>query len=76
MRKILTISEIRSRFDSEWVLVGNPRTDKANNVKSGEIIAHSRDRDEVYRQAVKLKPRRCATLFTGVLLPKDTAIVL
>jgi hypothetical protein len=75
MSEDLTVSEIRSRFNSEWVLVANPRTDKANNVQSGTVLAHRRDRDEVYRHAAALKPARFAMLFTGEI-PKDTAIVL
>jgi len=75
MNEVLTIAEIRSRFDSEWVLVQNPRTDKANNVLSGVVIAHSRDRDEVYRHAATTKPARFAMLFLGEI-PEDTAVVL
>jgi hypothetical protein len=75
MKEVLTVAEIQSRFDSEWVLVGDPDVDEMLNVRSGRILAHSRDRDEVYRQATKLKPDRFAVLFTGVI-PEGTAIVL
>jgi hypothetical protein len=75
MSDVLTVSEIESRFHSEWVLVGDPETDGSLKVRSGQVIYHSKDRDEVYRKAIELKPKRFAMLYTGTL-PKDTAIVL
>jgi hypothetical protein len=75
MNKVLTIGEMESQFKSEWILVGDPETDESLKVKSGAVLHHSKDRDEVYRKAVELKPRRFAMLYTGTL-PKDTAIIL
>jgi hypothetical protein len=75
MNEVMTIKDIESRFDAEWVLVGNPSTDAALNVQAGEVLAHSPDRDKVYRQATALKPARFALLFTG-RMPEGTAIVL
>lgn len=75
MDEILTITQIRERFESEWVLIEDPETDATLEVKSGKVRWHSKDRDEVYRKAVELRPRRFAMLYTGKM-PKDTAIVL
>ena len=75
MEKEMTIEEIESRFDSEWVLVEDPQTNEALEVLSGKVVHHSKDRDEVYRKAVALRPERCAVLYTGEV-PEDTAIVL
>jgi hypothetical protein len=75
MSEVLTVGEMESRFDSEWVLVGDPETDASLHVQRGRVIHHSKDRDEVYRKAVELKPKRFAMLYTGTL-PKDTAIIL
>ncbi len=71
----LTIAEIEAQFQSEWVLVEYPQTNESLEVQSGKVRYHSKDRDEVYRAAVKLRPKRFAILYTGTL-PKDTAIVL
>ena len=75
METAMTIEEIQSRFDSEWVLVENPRTNEALEVLSGHVLHHSKDRDEVYRKAVAVRPERCAVLYTGEI-PADTAIIL
>lgn len=75
MDEVLTMAQIEAQFISEWVLVEDPQTNDALEVQSGKILCHSKDRDEVYREAVRLRPKRFAMLYTGTM-PKDTAIVL
>jgi hypothetical protein len=75
MDEVLTAAQIVAQFESEWVLVEDPQTDEALTVQRGKVRWHSKDRDEVYRKAVELRPRRFAILYTGQI-PKDTAIVL
>ncbi|HEY7533398.1 MAG TPA: hypothetical protein VH681_11550 [Nitrospiraceae bacterium] len=75
MAKTLTIDEIKSRHDGEWVLIGDPVTDESLSVLRGVVLWHSKDRDEVYHKARELKPAHSAILFFGHL-PKDAAIVL
>ncbi len=75
MEEVLTIAQIEAQFDSEWILVGDPQTNEALEVQSGKVLWHSKDREEVYRKAVELRPRRSAMLYTGKL-PKNTAVVL
>lgn len=75
MDNVLTIAQIEAQFESEWVLVKDPQTNEALEVQSGKVIWHSKDRDEVYRKAVELRPKWCAMLYTG-RMPEDTAIML
>jgi hypothetical protein len=75
MDNVLTAAQIQEQFNSEWVLVEDPQTNDALEVQSGRVRWHSKDRDEVYRKAVELRPKRFAMLYTGTM-PKDTAIVL
>jgi hypothetical protein len=75
MEDVLTLAEIEKRFESEWVLVEDPQTDNTLRVQSGTVRWHSKDRDEVYRKALELRPRRSAILYTGKM-PEDTAIIL
>lgn len=75
MDEILTLAEIHSRFHAEWVLVDDPRTGEALDVQAGRVVFHSKDRDEVYRKAIELHPKRFAMLFTGTM-PENTAVVL
>jgi hypothetical protein len=75
MDEILTAGEMESRFAGEWVLVEDPQTDDGLEVLSGKVRFHSKDRDEVYRKAVQLRPSRFAVLYTGSI-SKDAAVVL
>ncbi len=75
MAEILSIQEIQSRYDGEWVLIGDPEVDASLVVQRGFVLWHSKNRDEVYRQARLLKPKHCAFLFVG-RLPKDVEVVL
>ena len=71
----MTLSQMKSRFPDEWILIGDPDTDRALNVRGGKVLHHSKDRDEVYREGISLRPTRCAVLYTG-RMPEDTAIIL
>lgn len=71
----LTIKEMESSFVSEWVLVGDPVTDETLNVLRGKVLHHSKDRDEVYRKGLELRPRHVAILYLGKL-PEGSAIVI
>lgn len=73
--KEMSMSEIKSKFQSEWILIGDPDTDAALNVLGGKVLCHSKDRDEVYREALLLRPLRSAFMYTG-RMPKDAAIIL
>ena len=75
MNELLTMAQIAARFDSEWVLIEDPRTDESLEVQHGIVRWHGRDREEVYRQAIEIRPKRFAIVYTGKM-PLNTAIVL
>ena len=58
MNEILTITEIQSRFHAEWVLIQDPETTESLEVRSGKVLYHSKDRDEVYRKAIESHVQR------------------
>jgi hypothetical protein len=65
MNEFLSISEIESKFGSEWVLIQDPQLNDAKEVQAGRVICHSKDRDEVDQKAIELKPRWFTVVFTG-----------
>ena len=75
MSEILTIAEIEGKFNSEWVLIEDPSTDERLEVRGGTVRCHGKDRDEVYRRAVEIRPKRFAIVYTGTM-PDDAAIIL
>ena len=75
MGEVMLVDDIYSRFVSEWVLLEDPVTTESLEVKSGKVLWHSKDRDEVYRKARELQPEHSAILYTGKT-PEDMEIVL
>ena len=72
---LMSFTEIQKQFESEWVLLEDPETTESLEVKSGKVLWHSKDRDEVYRKARELQPKHSAVLYTGTL-PQDMVVVL
>ncbi|MCI0486488.1 MAG: hypothetical protein L0229_07795 [Blastocatellia bacterium] len=75
MSEVMLLEEIQSRFESEWVLLEDPETTGSLEIKSGKVLWHSKDRDEVYRKARELQPTHSAILYTGTL-PEEMAVIL
>jgi hypothetical protein len=75
MSKILTRKEIETRFDAEWILIADPELDRHMNVLRGEVVSHSRERDEVYQKAIDLRLKHSAFLYIGEV-PGDAVFVL
>ena len=75
MNEVMSFREIQKRFDSEWVLIENPETTPSSEVTRGKVLWHSKDRDQIYRKALELRPKHSAILFIGKL-PEDMEILL
>ena len=75
MNEIMTLAEIESTFDSEWVLLEDTEVGDHMRILRGKVVCHGKDRDEVYQKLIDLRPRQAATLYTGKM-PEDTAIIL
>jgi hypothetical protein len=65
MNRKMTIDEIYVAFDAEWVLLEDPETTESLEILRGTVLCHSKDRNEVYRKAMELRPKHSAFLFTG-----------
>jgi hypothetical protein len=51
----MTKAEIQTKFPDEWVLVGDPVFDEHRHMVGGDVLCHSKDRDEVLRRGLNLK---------------------
>ncbi len=71
----MTMAEIEKRFADEWVLLADPIVGESLQVKGGTLLWHSKDRDEVHRKALELRPHDSAILYTGKI-PANTVIIL
>lgn len=75
MDATLTLNEIETRFDGEWVLVGDPEFDANSQLVPGTVLFHSRSREDVDRKDMQLRPASAAILHAG-RIPDNAAVVL
>ncbi len=76
MAQIMTWSEIEANYPDEWVLILEPDTGPDLKVRSGVVACHSKDRHEVRRKAMEIRPKRSAILYMGEAIgPDDFAIL-
>ena len=68
--EIITLAEIETQFDGEWVLLEDPYDNDRNQVAGGKLLFHSKNRDEVYQAAIRLRPKHSAVLYMGPM-PDD-----
>lgn len=73
--EVMSLLEMKALFESEWILNQDPETTESLEVKSGKVLWHSKDRDEVYRKARELGPKHSAIWYTGTL-PEEMVVVL
>lgn len=67
--------EIVEEFKEEWVLIYVKEVDESFNIKEGDVIAHSKDKEEIYKKLLEIKPKSFSIEYTGKI-PEDLAVVL
>lgn len=75
MAEAMTIAMVYEKYESEWVLLEDPELDDNREIVKGKVLFHSKNRDEVDRHMLTLRPRHGATLYTGSI-PTDAAVIL
>jgi len=68
----MTWEEIRKRYAGQWVLIQYHELDEHLNVITGEVVAHSPAKEEIYRQLLKTTGQTIAIEYAGAL-PQDLA---
>jgi hypothetical protein len=67
--------EIFKKYKDEWVLIECKQVDKNFKLIEGEILYHSKDKNQVYKQLLKSKPKDYVIEYTGKV-PEDLAVML
>lgn len=76
MSAYMTMAEIEAKYPDEWVLVDRLKKGRDGFALGGVVVAHSSDRDVVYRAAESLPiPRDVAIFHTGPI-PEDAIFIL
>lgn len=66
---------ILEKFKDEWVLIDVKEVDEDFNLKEGDVIAHSKDKEELYGKLLEIRPKHFSIEYTGKI-PEDLAVVL
>jgi len=75
--RVEAISKLKRRYPKEWILLTHVVTDELTHPVKGKLVAHSKNRDEIYDRLSKMRgklgvlytgeiPRNLAVLFIGV----------
>jgi len=67
------VEEIKKRYKDEWVLIRVLKVDEFGTPIEGEVIEHSKLRDEIYEKQREMKGD-IAILYTGKIPKKGYAV--
>lgn len=76
MAEIISIRECEKLYPDEWLLFEVMEYDEQHLPLKGRLIAHSKDRDEIQKSALQIKPATGYTLYSGDPIPEGMAVVL
>lgn len=69
----MRLEEIKEMFKDEWVLLRVLRTDALDQPAEGEVVAHSEERDEIYKLQREIEGD-IALFYTGEIPKKGYAV--
>jgi hypothetical protein len=75
MDEVLTLDELKAQYPDEHLLLVDYVDDEFGQVIAGRVLCHSKDLEEMDRQAILLQPKDTAHVFTGTI-PDDIVFVL
>jgi len=67
--------DIKKNFRNQWVLIEVMNVDESFNILEGEVLAHSKNKDEIYQKLLKIRPKEFSIEYTGEV-PEDLAVVM
>lgn len=69
-------AEICKAYQDKWVLLEDVCIDEDNmNILEGAVLYHHPNKEQVYKKALELKPKKFAVEYTGHL-PEDLVFML
>ena len=67
--RVEDIAKIKRRYPKEWLLLTHVVTDELTRPVQGKLVAHSKNRDEIYDRLSKMRGK-LGVLYTGEILRK------
>lgn len=75
MSSLMSFTEIQLCHQGEWVLIAYTETDENLQVIKGKVLAHSPNKEEIYRAVENAGDRPLAIEYIGQI-PEDIAFIL
>jgi len=69
----MKIKELKKEYKDEWLLIKVEKTNELNEPVEGELIAHSKRRDEIYDK-MKTVEGHTYTVYAGEIPKKGFAV--
>ena len=70
----MKIQDIIDKYHNEWILVNVEKINEINQPVEGQLILHSKNRDDIYKKMKSVKGHTY-TMFTGKVPEKGYAVV-
>ncbi len=74
VERVQPISRFKKRYPNEWLLLTNVTADALTHPVKGKLIAHSKNRDDIYARLRKVRGKSLCIEYTGKI-PKDLVVV-
>ena len=71
----MKMGEIKRKHKGEWVLIEYTKLSENLSVVEGEVIAHSADKDFIYKEQLRFKNKNLSVEYLGKV-PQDWAVML
>lgn len=70
--RVQTISVLKRRYPKEWLLLTHVTADQLTRPIKGKLVAHSKNRDEMYDRLGRIRGSVCMT-YAGKI-PQDLVV--
>lgn len=72
--RVQPISALKRRYPKEWLLLTHVTADELTRPIKGKLVAHSKNRDEIYDRLASSQAKSTCVTYTGKI-PKDLVVV-
>ena len=73
-KRVEALSTLKRRYPKEWLLLTNVVADDLTRPIKGKLVAHSKNRDDIYDRLARIRAKSVSVEYTGQI-PKDLVVV-
>jgi len=70
----MRLTDIQKKYRNQWVLVEFSKLDKDLRVKDGKVLAHSPNKEEIYKALLLTRDKNVSIEYCGEL-PQDLVVM-